>query len=252
MRIRELSILDREAVPAVLEALHTAGVLMLQMPAVFVLLAPATRLGIERLNQAKLRLPMKNYGTAIGNLNRFHAMSQPGSLPPELGTPNQMHCLTGAFIRFAVQAPHFQSPVIQGGTHQGLLVDGPHRALFRAIEREFQNEPDTGFFGGHRYTAPLCTSANLSGDPLGSITDWERAFEFAKQRQLPLIIRCEETEGEAGSYPIFYFKGNRATIERHGPGEREIMERLPGRLFSEAKALENEQVSAYEKPNGFT
>ncbi len=233
MKLRELSILDQQAIPAALEALHSKeAVVLLQMPAVFVLLAPATQKGVEALNQTKLRLPQKNYGTAIGDIQKFHALAKPGSLPTELDNPEDLELLTGAFIRFAVGRPDFNSAAVRVGTHQGVLVEGPHRDLFKAVEQSFALQADRALFCGHAFSAPLCTSANLSGDLLGSITDWDRAYRFANQRQLSLVIRCEPTQENSGSYPIFYFQGDRATIERHGPGEEAIKRRLPERLFA--------------------
>lgn len=234
MKLREISILDQEAIPAALEALHSKeGVLLLQMPGVFALLAPATKKGVESLNQTKLRLPQKNYGTAIGDIQKFHALASPGSLPHELKRAEDLNCLTGAFIRFAIGRSNFNSAAVRAGTHQGLLVDGPHRDLFKAVEQSFAHQAEPALFCGHTFSAPLCTSANLSGDNLGSITDWDRAYRFARQRHLSLVIRCEAAQGENGSYPIFYFKDDQATIERHGPREEEIMHRLPERLFAE-------------------
>ncbi|AEE52924.1 hypothetical protein [Haliscomenobacter hydrossis] len=238
MKLREISILDQEAIPAALEALHSKeGVLLLQMPAVFVLLAPATPKGVESLNQTKLRLPQKNYGTAIGDIQKFHALASPGSLPHELKRAEDLNRLTGAFIRFAIGRSSFNSAAVRAGTHQGVLVDGPHRDLFKAVEQSFAQQADPALFCGHTFSAPLCTSANLSGDSLGSITDWDRAYRFARQRHLSLVIRCEAAPGENGSYPIFYFKDDQATIERHGPGEEAIMRRLPERLFAESLAF---------------
>lgn len=238
MKLREISILDQEAIPAALEALHSKeGVLLLQMPAVFVLLAPATQKGVESLNQTKLRLPQKNYGTAIGDIQKFHALASPGSLPHELKQAEDLNRLTGAFIRFAIGRSSFNSAAVRAGSHQGVLVDGPHRDLFKAVEQSFAHQADPALFCGHTFSAPLCTSANLSGDSLGSITDWDRAYHFARQRHLSLVIRCEADQGENGSYPIFYFKDDQATIERHGPGEEAIMRRLPERLFAESLAF---------------
>lgn len=232
MKLRELSILDPRSIPAALDALHSPqAIVMLQMPAVFVLLAPATLKGIRSLNQTKLRLPQKNYGTAIGDVKKFHALASKGALPNELASAEDLNNLTGAFIRFAIGKASFNSATVRSGTHQSVLVDGPHRELFKAIEESFAQQAEPSLFCGHAFTAPLCTSANLSGDSLGSITSWERAYQFAKQRRLPLVIRCEATQGESGSYPIFYFRDERVTIERHGPGEEEIMARLPERLF---------------------
>lgn len=238
MKLRELSILDTQAIPAALEVLHSKeAVILLQMPAVFVLLAPATKKGVQSLNQTKLRLPKKNYGTAIGDLKKFHALANQGALPHELKQAEDLNCLTGAFIRFAIGPSGFDSATVRGGTHQSVLVKGPHRDLFKAIEKSFEGQADPALFCGHHFTAPLCTSANLSGDELGSITDWDRAYQFARQRRLSLVIRCEPAEGENGSYPIFYFRDNHATIERHGPGEEEIMRRLPERLFADSLVL---------------
>ncbi len=239
MKFRELSILDQQAIPAALEALHsTEGVLLLQMPAVYVLLAPATQKGVDALNHTKLRLPQKNYGTAIGDIQKFHALAFPGALPAELNGPEDLDQLTGAFVRFAIGQPNFNSATVRGGTHQGVLVEGPHRELFTAVEESFSRQAERNLFCGHAYTAPLCTSANLSGDLLGSITDWDRAYRFAKQRRLSLVIRCEPAPEDSGSYPIFYFQGDKASIERHGPGEEAIKRRLPKRLFAEKHAFQ--------------
>lgn len=53
------------------------------------------------------------------------------------------------------------------------------------------------------------------------------------------VIRCEPAQEDSGSYPIFYFQGDRATIERHGPGEEAIKRRLPERLFTELVAFKD-------------
>ena len=124
--------------------------------------------------------------------------------------------------------------MVRDGTHQGVLLDGPHRALFAAIEEGLADTPDPDLFAGHAYTAPLCTSCNMSGDPLGSITDWERARRFAMERDVPLVIRGETAAGAAGSYPIFAIERTRVTIQREGPRMTEIMAALPPRLFAQA------------------
>lgn len=237
MKLREISIHDSGAIPAALDALHSNSIVMVQMPAVFVLLAPATQKGIEALNGTKQRMPNKNYGSAIGDIRRFHALAEAGALPSELRRAEDLNLMTGAFIRFGIGPSRFNSSAVRGGTHQGVLVEGPHRELFSAVEQSFARQAEPSLFCGHAYSAPLCTSANLSGDPLGSITDWERAHDFARARGLSLIIRCEPAEGENGSYPIFYFQGDRVSIERHGPGEEAIMNRLPERLFAGQRLL---------------
>ena len=164
-------------------------------------------------------------------------MAMPHRLPHELSKPESLDCMTGAFMRFFVQHDNFNSPVIRNGTHQGVLVEGPHRAMFKAIETAFASQAEPALFGGHHFSAPLCTSANRSGDPLGSITDWERAYAFAKERKIGLVVRCEPAKNAKGSYPIFSFHANKVTIERQGPKEEEIKRRLPARLFVAPKPV---------------
>ena len=231
--MRMMHIAEPGVAEAAVEAIRRDAILV-QLPTVFVLLAPATREGAGCLDRTKQRLPDKNYGTAIGSLERFAAMVLPGTRPPELESVDGLATLTGAFVRCRVAPAGFDSPAVRHGTHQGVLLDGPHRALFVAIEAGMAGTADPDLFAGHHYTAPLCTSCNLSGDPLGSITEWERARRFADERAVPLVIRGETAAGAAGSYPIFALERNRITIQREGPRMDEIRASLPARLFAQA------------------
>ena len=102
--MRELHIEDPGTVDAVLDVL-THDAVMIQMPAVFVLIAPPTTAGAGWLNRTKTRLPGKNYGTALGDLESFYRMAVPGTLPPELDGVDKLRILTGAFIRISVAPP---------------------------------------------------------------------------------------------------------------------------------------------------
>lgn len=232
MNRREIHISEPTAIPAVIEALRSNNPrVMLQMPTVHTLIAPPTQAGIQALNSTKNRLPAKNYGSAIGSLSRFHALGDPDRLPNEFKNAESLRLLEGAFIRLKVTNPHFNSTAIRGGTHQGLLLpQGPHRALLSELEEALHSVAEPELFAGKTYSAPLCTSANLSGDPLGSITDESRARDFFNTQEIPLWIRCDSATGEAGSYPIFAFDGNQGSIERDGPGRREIQARLPASI----------------------
>ncbi|MEY3053201.1 MAG: hypothetical protein RLY31_2986, partial [Bacteroidota bacterium] len=203
--MKELSVQDDRAVGQALDQLHgPAGMIMIEMPAVFVLVAPSTTAGVAALNRVKIRLPGKNYGTAIGDLASFRGMAVDGSIPEDLAGPVGFELFTGAFIRMAVGPVDFQSPVVRDGRHQGLLApEGPWRRLFREIEASFGPEAEPALFGGHRYAAPLCTSTNISGDPAGSITELSRAREFGRARGVPLLLRDSPAAGETGSFPIF-------------------------------------------------
>lgn len=229
--LREMHIADRDAAAAVVDTL-AYDVVMLQMPTVFVLLAPPNSDGVAWLNRTKTRLPKKNYGTALGDLASFYRMALPGTLPPELDSVEGFQLLTGAFIRITVAPEDFDSPLVRGGTHQGVLVDGPHRELFKAVEAGLRDAAEPALMGGHTFTAPLCTSANISGHPDGSIVSWERAYEFARERALPLVVRCEPDNSLSGSYPIFWLQRDRVTIGREGPRLEELKAALPARLFA--------------------
>jgi len=231
--MREVHVEDPGTPDAVIEALAHDAV-MVQMPAVFVLLAPPTTVGAGWLNRTKTRLPNKNYGTALGDLASFHRMAVPGTLPPELDSVEKMRILTGAFIRISVASPETDTVMVRGGTHQGVLVDGPHGALFRAVEAGLADSAEPALVGGHRFTAPLCTSANVSGDPLGSIVTWDRAYEFGVATKVPLVVRCEPDPATVGSYPIFWIRHDRISIEREGPGMDALRAALPARLFADS------------------
>ena len=228
--MREVQLGEPGTVDAVIETLRH-DIVMVQMPTVFVLLAPPNSDGVARLDRTKLRLPNKNYGTALGELSSFYAMATPGTLPPELDSVAGLQRLSGAFIRFAVAPGDYNSPMVRNGTAQGLLLEGPHRELFRAVEASFADVVEPAIVGGHRFAAPLCTSANISGHPDGSIVSWERAHAFGMQRNIPLVVRCEPEPGLVGSYPIFWLKRDRVTIERDGPRREELVATLPARLF---------------------
>jgi tRNA A37 threonylcarbamoyladenosine synthetase subunit TsaC/SUA5/YrdC len=230
--MREVHISDPDAVNAVVDTLRH-DVVMVQMPTVFVLLAPPNSHGVERLNRTKGRLPNKNYGTALGNLESFYAMALPGTLPAELDSVEGLKLLSGAFIRITVAPASFNSAMVRNGTAQGLLLEGPHRELFKAMEASFADVVEPGLVGGHTFAAPLCTSANISGHPDGSIVSWERAYAFGVERNIPLVVRCEPEEGLVGSYPIFWLQRDRVLIERNGPRMDELKAALPARLFQD-------------------
>jgi tRNA A37 threonylcarbamoyladenosine synthetase subunit TsaC/SUA5/YrdC len=219
------------AVDAAVEAIRSHAILV-QLPTVYVLLAPATHEGASWLDEAKQRQPHKNYGTAIGDVERFYEMITPGTLAPELDGGTRLNVLTGAFIRCTVAAPEYDSVTVRAGTHQGVLLPAPHRGLFMAIERGLADMADPAIMAGHTYTAPLCTSCNMSGHPDGSIVHWRRARQFAIERNIPLVVRGDAAVGQAGSYPIFALSADAVSIERDGPRLEELKAALPARLFA--------------------
>lgn len=228
--MREIHISDPGAAEEAIKTLQN-DVVMVQMPTVFVLLAPPNTRGASWLNRTKTRRPNKNYGTALGDLGSFYRMAIPGSLPPELDSVTQLTRLTGAFIRIRVASHDTDSVLVRAGTHQGLLLEGAHRELFRKIEAGLEDAAEPPLIGGHTFTAPLCTSANISGHPDGSIIAWERAYEFGIQTRIPLVIRAEADTSATGSYPIFWLQKDRISIERDGPGVDALKAAMPAHLF---------------------
>lgn len=229
--MREVTLDDPRAVGSVCDTIRR-GVVMVEMPSVFVLLAPPTSEGVAWLDRTKTRQPNKNYGTAIGSLEAFRRMAADESLPPELAGPGALEVLTGGFIRVTVAPAGLDTAMVRAGTHQGLLIDGPHRELFAAVESVLADSAEPSLTGGHRYTAPLCTSANHSGHPDGSILHWDRAREFGLDTGVDLVVRSDAPAGgRGGSYPIFWLRPDRISVEREGPGMDAIRAALPSRCF---------------------
>lgn len=215
-----------EAFDLAVEAIRHEPIIV-QMPAVFVLLAAPTSAGAAALNASKTRLAGKNYGTAIGSLERFLAQADARELPPQFSHPGDFARMTGTFIRVRFRAPGFHSETVRGGTHQGLLIDGPHRELFRRIEAAFEDMAPDPMWGFDNYAAPLCTSCNVSGDPDGSIVQLERALDFARSRGVALMLTTTETPAERGSYPIFGYERERVSIWREGPCLERFKKQIP-------------------------
>jgi hypothetical protein len=202
------------------------------MPSVFVLLAAPTTRGATQLDDSKTRLAGKNYGTAIGSLELFLAQADASQLPADFSSPADLSRMTGTFIRVRFRSGDFQSATVRDGTHQGVLLDGIHRELFKRIEASFLGAAPDAMWGHRNYSAPLCTSCNVSGDPDGSIVAIDKALAFARTRGVKLLITCPHTASELGSYPIFGYERDTVTIHRSGPCLDEFKQKIPLRLRS--------------------
>jgi len=202
-------------------------VLMLELPTVFALVAPPTAAGAAALDAAKRRMPGKTYGSLIGSLDRFRQLARTASLPPWLRAPGALQVFEGGFMRVQVGESGARTPTVSEGTHQGLLLeDGPHRAFVCLLEARLRELAEPEMFCGGRCAAPLATSANWSGDPDGSITEWGPARAFAQAVGLPLVIRCEPVGSSSGSYPIFQLGPHGVSLERPGPRDAQIRARV--------------------------
>ena len=234
MPILQLDISQEETLSELLCVMHSVNpVAIVQLPSVFALIAPSTYKGVEALNRAKSRISGKHYGSAIGNVNHFIRIATPHLLPDFLADEaDAARLLEGSFIRLKISESGVESPAVTNGTHQGLLLsEGPERNLFIAIENAFIKDHSNPVFAGAHYHAPICTSANISGDALGSIVDLDRALRFGRECCIPLLIsNSQVASSKPGSYPIFAFNHNNVRIMRHGPNQERILRSLPSTI----------------------
>jgi len=226
--LQEIELSDASALDAALDVLRgERPVFLLEMPAVHALVAPATKRGARALDEAKVRLPGKTYGSMIGEVGAFYELADPAVLPPPLRRPAAFAGFEGAFVRVRLRAAPVTTATVREGTHQGLMfADGAHRRFAAGLEDGLASMAEPDLFGGLAYTAPLCTSANLSGDSRGTITDEARAAAFARDRGVRLWIRAPRDVDARGSYPAFSLSREGFTVERDGPGRAEIERRL--------------------------
>jgi len=194
------------------------GPFILELPTVFSLVCLPNDVSIEQLNKIKIRGDKKNYGSLIGNLTNFFNLLRPEIIPSSFSGAADLTKLNGSFIRGKITEDTFNSATVKKGTHQGLLLEGPIQELSSAIELNFLNQMDSSLYNHQNYSAPICTSANISGDHNGSITSLDNALEFAERRNIDLLVTINENlkKQERGSYPILWFKENNITIERPG------------------------------------
>ena len=226
-----LPISDALAIDLAVQEIHRRPILI-QLPTVFGLLAAPTSKGAAQLDNLKMRRPDKNYGTAIGSLDKFIAQARPDCLPDSFANAGQYADLAGAFIRLPFRDKKFQSKTIKDGTHQGLLLIDSYADLFVKIEASFAGYTPDKLWGYVNYGAPLCTSCNLSGDPNGSIIAFDKALEFAKSRGVNVFLTATQPATQKGSYPILGFKKHQVTVHRTGPSLQTFTAKIPAHLRS--------------------
>lgn len=214
-RARCLDIRAPTTVGAIIDHLRFAPVLIV-LPPVYALIAAPTRYGVAGLNRMKQRLPGKNYGTAVGDLEKFWNMVDPHSIPSGFDGPSDLESTHDVFFRCQVADSNIQTPVVRDGTHQTLILDGVHRSLMCEIEAAFERQAEPALFAGHPFSAPLITSCHLSGDPLGSITDPIRGRDFIDGQNVTLWVRESSSTDEAGSYPILELEKSGLSVQREG------------------------------------
>ncbi len=230
--MKEIDIQDSSLFEVAMQAFEENPVILIQFPDVFGLMALPNQIGVNGLNQTKNRLSGKYYGSVIGSAENFFGMQEDFESLPYLKGADDYKLLEGSILRLRISGPEINSAAVFEGTHQSLLFkEGPIRSLFRKLERAFEPIADAGIFGGKSFSAPLCTSANISGHENGSIVDLEIARVFGKQKGIPLLIRSESLPVPGGSFPVLYLQNNGISVQRKGPCLEEIKARFPSEVF---------------------
>lgn len=233
-----LDIEDAAAVDAAIGHMRNQAVIV-QLPTVFALFAAPNRDGVAMIDAAKDRKPGKNYGTTAGGIEHFFGMSSNTSALATAVRQSRadhhsrralLHRIAGSFLRIKVGPASLETATVRGGTHQSLLLDGVHGRFFEALEHRLSGLADTSLYGGHAFAAPICSSCNISGDPEGSITSFDRAHDFAVRRAIPLIIRSQVTSSEMGSFPVFELSDRAVIVHRNGPRVQELKAELEAML----------------------
>jgi len=214
---------------AVVDAL-CQGAIVVDLNHVFAVVALPNERGAESLSVVKNRKPGKCYGSLITDVHPFLNNS---ILDPE--TKSRLtHCmvhgiLDNAFVRMPwgnSENPH----LTLNGTHQGLKTTEPILSFCRLIEQHLIQHGD-----GFMMENLICSSANISGDPRGSITERIDAIQFGEKRGVSLFVEFDfpKTDVEPGSFPIFSFQNMSFSVARTGPRCNEIQSQLLLNGFSQ-------------------
>ncbi|MBT6515086.1 MAG: hypothetical protein HOK65_09965 [Crocinitomicaceae bacterium] len=214
-----------------------AGPILLDLGCVYALVALPTSSGKLGLDTLKIRLPGKNYGSMISDFALFIKESDlDEAVKSTLLSPQNQNRLVGSFIRLPWKRSEELNAFTKNGTHQGLIVPEPIRSFCGKMENHFLE----GKLNHSGFRRLICTSANISGAPSGSITKLERARIFGEERGVSLLVRFNlEANQETGSFPIFSIDNKGYVVERKGPKCLHFETQLKSMGFSEVVQQRN-------------
>ena len=190
---------DGEGLEIIQSSLRRGGIL-LNLNNVFAVVSTASDFGIEALSKIKKRKEGKSYGSMVSDPFRFIQESQLDSIAKErLSVLANTGALEGSFIRLP-WVNNNQKDIVMNGTHQGLILSEPVKTFCEQVEFRLKDEFKDIFM-----PRLLCSSANISGDQRGSITDRETAIRFGIDREIELFVdfNFDKKEITKGSFPIF-------------------------------------------------
>lgn len=192
-----------------------AGPILLDLGCVYALVSLPTSKGKLDLDYLKSRLPGKTYGSMVSDFALFLKESDLAeNIKTSLLDSQNPNRLEGSFIRLPWKQSEALNTFTKNGTHQGLIVPEPIRSFCQNMESHFLEDK----LNRRGFSRLICTSANISGAPSGSITSLDRVRIFGKEREVSLLVRFKlEANEERGSFPIFSIDKEGYTIERKGP-----------------------------------
>jgi hypothetical protein len=228
--MKEINLTDHNFAETVLNVFSSDNpVIILEFTGTYGLVAPNSIKGANCMDKTKNRLEGKYYGSILGNCEAFRKI-----LPSnfEFKKEDIISIFEGAFIRFEVDSKVPNSKVAKNGRHQVLVENPAFRKQIEIVELMMMKAHSSSDFFVENYQGLLCTSANISGDPNGAITDLERVIEFGKNKGVELIVHSGLLIKTHGSYPSFYLGKEEMTIERKGYRDAEIFAEAKKRIYN--------------------
>lgn len=209
-------------IDAIVDTLHE-GAVIVHLGSVYGVVALPNRRGVFYLNLVKKRKSGKCYGSLVSDSRQFVRDSiLDAETKLKLIECMDKGLLDNSFIRIPWE-DNGNKELILNGTHQGLKTIEPIRTFCRVIEDKLIKREESLMIRGL-----ICSSANISGDPRGSITDRKEAIQFGLDRGIKLFVEFDfqKENTELGSFPIFSFNNMTFTSERKGPGSDNIQKLL--------------------------
>ncbi len=212
-----------------LKLMREGQIIMVELPNVFILIVAPTKEGCEKLEVMKKRPKGEmNFGVCIGDLEKFANVIERDSLPLAMkGGYSYFEYFEQSHMNVVVtKDKSFNSIMVRDGTLQGFLSrnGSPHRSLFRFLENGLADKAEKDIIGGKFFSSVAGTSCNYYHE--GSITEWEKAYEFGLENKISLAISCkhdDNRERDVGSYSIFKIRHNSIAALRRGPIYRNIV-----------------------------
>jgi hypothetical protein len=230
--LKVINIDDEEADDLISQYFGVSPIIM-QLPSVFALYAPSTISGADLISRCKNRLPGKTYGVNVGNPRSFFSLAKDNYLADYLLKPGRESeiadlCsdLHGSFLRINLGAEVRDNPIIKNSSLQGLFFTGILQEKMRLMESLTRTMSDKilGLEFG-QYGAPIATSCNISGHPDGTITEFDKAYNFAVERGVELIVLSGPMTG-AGSQPVLEVTDSGVEVHRTGPSLQQKLDML--------------------------